>query len=57
MSGTKDKIKGKYNQAAGTVKDEIGEATDNEELEVEGELQNVKGHAEEAKGKVKDALD
>ena len=57
MSGTKDKIKGKYNQAAGTVKDEIGEATDNEELEAEGELQNVKGHAEEAKGKVKDALD
>lgn len=57
MGGTADKLECKYDQAAGKLKDEIGEATGDEELEAEGEVQNVKGHAKEIKGDVKDALD
>ncbi len=56
MSGTKDKIKGKYDQVAGKIKEETGDALDNDKMENEGKLQKAKGHLNESKGKVKDAL-
>ncbi|HDY98888.1 MAG TPA: CsbD family protein [Pseudomonas sabulinigri] len=56
MTSTTDKIKGKYNETVGEAKSDIGKATDNEELQGEGELQKIKGKGETAKGNVKDKL-
>jgi len=56
MTSTTDKIKGKYDETVGKTKSEIGKATDDEELQGEGELQNIKGKGETAKGDVKDKL-
>lgn len=49
----KDEVKGKYEQAKGTVKDKVGELTGNEKLEAEGEAQNAAGEAQETWGKFK----
>jgi uncharacterized protein YjbJ (UPF0337 family) len=49
----KDEVKGKYEQAKGTVKDKAGELTGNERLEAEGEAQHAKGDVQESWGKVK----
>jgi len=48
-----DEIKGKYEQAKGTVKDKFGEATGNEELEAEGEVQHAEGEVQETWGETK----
>ena len=48
-----DEMKGKWEQAKGWVKDKAGEATNNRDLEAEGEAQNAKGHTQETWGKVK----
>lgn len=49
----KDEVKGKYEQAKGTVKDKAGELTGNEQLEAEGEAEHAKGEVQESWGKVK----
>ena len=49
----KDEVKGKYEQAKGTVKDKAGELTGDEKLEAEGEAQHAKGEVQEGWGKVK----
>lgn len=56
MSSTTDKIKGMANEAAGNVKQGVGKATDNEELQAEGFVQERKGEAQQALGKGKDAV-
>ena len=56
-----DEVEGKLDRAVGAVKDKVGEATGNRELEAEGEAQNAEGKGEEAWGKLKrgagDAVD
>ena len=49
----KDEVKGKWEQAKGTVKDKAGELTGNERLEAEGEAQNASGKVQEGWGSVK----
>ena len=49
----KDEVKGKYEQAKGTVKDKAGELTGNERLEAEGEAEHAKGDLREGWGKAK----
>jgi len=56
MSGTSDKIKGLANEAIGNVKQGVGKATGNDELQVKGVIQEKKGEAQQAIGKVKDAV-
>lgn len=56
MSSTSDKIKGVANEAIGNVKQKVGKATGNTELEVKGTIQEKKGEAQQAIGKVKDAV-
>lgn len=56
MSGTKDKIKGVANEAVGNVKQGVGKATGNEELQVKGAVQEKKGEAQQTVGDVKDAV-
>ena len=49
----KDEVKGKWEQAKGTIKDKVGEATGDSDLEVEGEAQHAGGEVQESWGKVK----
>ena len=56
MTSMTDKIAGLANQAAGIVKQEVGKATGNAKLEVEGAVQKGTGEAQEALAKTKDAI-
>jgi uncharacterized protein YjbJ (UPF0337 family) len=49
-----DKVKGKANQGMGDIKERIGGATDNEDMERDGQKQQIKGKGQEALGNVKD---
>lgn len=49
----KDEVEGKWEQVKGTVKDKVGEATGDRELEAEGEVQNAEGKSQETWGDVK----
>jgi len=51
----KDNISGKFDQAAGKIKQGVGEAVGSQKLANQGAAQQVKGHAKEAWGNVKDA--
>ena len=51
-----DKVKAAGNKAAGAVKDVVGDATDNEDLQAEGKAQKAKGSAQDVSGTVKGAL-
>jgi uncharacterized protein YjbJ (UPF0337 family) len=46
----KDEIKGKAEQAKGSIKKKVGELIDNDELETEGEVDQAEGAAREAAG-------
>jgi uncharacterized protein YjbJ (UPF0337 family) len=48
-----DEVKGKWEQAKGTVKDKVGEATGDESLEAEGEAEHAAGETQETWGKFK----
>ena len=47
-------IKGKYDEVAGKVKQTVGEAINDQSLANKGTAQQVKGHAEQAWGSVKE---
>ena len=51
-----DKLNAAGNKVAGNVKEAIGKATNNEQLEAEGKAQELKGTAQNVKGSVKGAL-
>ena len=54
MSSTTDKIMGLANEAAGNVKQGIGNVTGNDKLVAEGKAQELKGEAQKTVGDVKD---
>lgn len=54
-TATENKLKGKFDEVAGKVKQSVGEATHNDKLANKGTAQQVKGHAEQAWGSVKSA--
>ncbi|WP_454815579.1 CsbD family protein [Labrys neptuniae] len=56
MNSTTDKVKGLANKVAGSVKEGVGKAVGNQEMEADGAIQKAKGEVQEAKGKVKDAV-
>ena len=51
-----DKVAAAANKVTGNVKEAIGDATDNDRLEAEGQAQQAKGTAQDVKGSVKGAL-
>jgi len=51
----KDRVKGAIDDAAGRVKRQVGEWTDDTRAQAEGAAQQVKGKAEKAVGTLKDA--
>ncbi len=50
-----DRVKGAINDAAGRAKRQVGEWTDNGDLQVEGAAQQIKGKTQKVVGQVKDA--
>ena len=56
----KDEVEGKFDQAKGAVKEKVGHAIDDEEMENEGAADRVEGNIKEgfgtAKRKVGDAI-
>ncbi len=56
MSSTNDKARGTGNDVVGNVKQGVGKATGNEEMEAEGKGQEAKGEAQKAMGNAKDAV-
>jgi uncharacterized protein YjbJ (UPF0337 family) len=54
--GDHDREKGKLEQARGTVKEHVGDAIDNEQMEYEGKLEQGKGEVREGYADVRDDL-
>ncbi|MGH3701438.1 MAG: CsbD family protein [Pseudonocardiaceae bacterium] len=54
--GTGDKIENKADVLKGKAKEGVGHATDDPELEAEGQGDQAKGHVKQAGEKVKDAV-
>jgi len=54
--GKTDKVGNKADEAAGKVKEKVGDATDNERLEREGRADQSQAKLKDAKEDVKDAL-
>lgn len=52
--GMSEKVKGKVNQAKGEVKDQVGNAANNPELQREGKKDKLKGNLQESAGKAKE---
>jgi uncharacterized protein YjbJ (UPF0337 family) len=52
-SSTKDKIEGKATEAKGTVKENVGDALDNKEMEAEGAAERASGKTQDKVGDVK----
>jgi uncharacterized protein YjbJ (UPF0337 family) len=55
MSGI-DKLKNKAEELSGKGKESVGEATDDRDLQAEGEKDQMKGNVKQAGEKVKDAF-
>jgi uncharacterized protein YjbJ (UPF0337 family) len=53
---TEDKAAGKATEVKGKVKEGLGKATGDEELEAEGEVDQAKGDLKQTAEKVKDAF-
>ncbi len=54
---TKDKIQGTTNQASGAVKEKVGEATNNPDMQDEGTMEKLKGKVQEKVGDIKKVFD
>jgi len=52
--GDQGQTEGKWEQAKGTVKEEVGDAIDNEQMEYEGKLEQAKGEIREGLGEVRE---
>ena len=55
-SSTKDKAKGKLHEMKGTIKETIGKATNNTNLEASGKAEKKAGKVQEWIGKAKKAV-
>lgn len=56
MAGMKDRIKGKTNESVGAARRKVGEATDDEKMQDEGAVQEMKGKGQSFIGKLKGKL-
>jgi uncharacterized protein YjbJ (UPF0337 family) len=53
---TKDKAKGKFHEVKGKVKEKVGRATNNPDLEAEGQVEKIGGKIQKKIGQVKKIL-
>ena len=56
MGSATDKIKSVANQAGGKIKEGVGKAIGNEQMQVEGMAQQVKGKTQRKVGEVKSTI-
>jgi uncharacterized protein YjbJ (UPF0337 family) len=54
--GADDKIENKSDELKGKAKQTVGEATDDEQLQQEGQVDETKGNLKQAGEKIKDAF-
>ncbi len=55
--GNEQQNEGRLEQARGTIKEKVGEATDNERMQREGEYDKAKGNIREGVGDVREDVD
>jgi uncharacterized protein YjbJ (UPF0337 family) len=55
--GTKDEVKGKFHEVKGTVKEKVGRATNNPDLEDEGTAEKVGGKIQKKVGQVEKVIE
>jgi uncharacterized protein YjbJ (UPF0337 family) len=55
--GTKDEVKGKFHEVKGTIKEEIGRATNDPELGDEGTAEKVGGKIQKKVGQVEKVIE
>jgi uncharacterized protein YjbJ (UPF0337 family) len=53
---TKDKAKGTFHEVKGKVKEKVGRATNNPDLEAEGQVEKIGGKIQKKIGEVKKVL-
>jgi uncharacterized protein YjbJ (UPF0337 family) len=53
---TKDKTKGKFHEVKGKVKEKVGRATNNPDLEAEGQVERIGGKVQKRIGQVEKVL-
>ena len=53
---TKDKAQGTFHEVKGKVKEEVGRATNNPDLEAEGQAEKIVGKVQKKIGRVKKVL-
>jgi uncharacterized protein YjbJ (UPF0337 family) len=54
---TKDKAKGKFHEVKGAVKETVGRATNDPDLEAEGQVEKVGGKVQKKIGQVEKVLE
>lgn len=55
--GTKDEVKGKFHEVKGTIKEKIGHATNNPDLEDQGTAEKVGGKIQKKVGQVEKVIE
>ena len=55
-SSTKDKAQGTFHEVKGKVKEKVGRATNNPNLEAEGQVEKIGGKVQKKIGQVKKVL-
>jgi uncharacterized protein YjbJ (UPF0337 family) len=55
--GTKDEVKGKFHEVKGTIKEELGRATNDPELGDEGTAEKVGGKIQKMVGQVEKVIE
>lgn len=55
-SSGKDKVRGAFHEVKGKVKEKVGRATNNPQLEAEGQVEQIGGKVQKKIGQVKKAL-
>jgi uncharacterized protein YjbJ (UPF0337 family) len=53
---TKDRAQGTFHEVKGKVKEKVGRATNNPDLEVEGQVEKIAGKVQKKIGQVKKVL-
>jgi uncharacterized protein YjbJ (UPF0337 family) len=54
---TKDKAKGKFHELKGKVKEKVGRATNNPDLEAKGQVEKIGGKVQKKIGQVEKVLE
>jgi uncharacterized protein YjbJ (UPF0337 family) len=54
---TQNEVTGKIHQVKGTIKEKLGQLTDNPKLEIEGTAENLAGHLQDKFGQVQKVVE